>query len=246
MVIGAIDVNPLHSGRGIECLRQAGIEVQAGVLGPECAELNEAFNHWIRTKRPLVIAKCGMTLDGRLTRLPDEPRWITSPAARRHANRLRAQVDAILVGAETVRADNPRLTVRTVRNARQPWRVVLTRSNRLPASAHLFKDEHAERTLVFRRQSLAKVLAQLGEREITSVLIEGGGEVLGQALDARLVDRVQIYLAPLLTGGPVRAFAGRGAGSTVEGMRLREMSYERIGSEIFISGRTTDEAFSSE
>ena len=246
VVVGAIDVNPLHSGRGIEVLRQAGITVQSGVLAEECAELNENFNHWIRTKRPLVIAKCGMTLDGRLTRPPGEARWITSAAARQHANRLRGQVDAILVGAETVRADNPRLTVRGVRHARQPWRVVLTRSGRLPARAHIFNDAHAERTLVFRRQTLASVLTRLGEREITSVLIEGGGDVLGQALDARLVDRVQIYLGPLLTGGPVWAFAGRGAAATAEGARLREVLYEKIGGEIFISGRTAYDAFTSE
>ncbi len=159
---------------------------------------------------------------------------------------LRGQVDAILVGAETLRADNPRLTVRGVRHARQPWRVVLTRSGRLPARAHLFNDTNAGRTLVFRRQSLAKVLGQLGEREITSVLIEGGGDVLGQALDARLIDRVQIYLGPLLTGGPVWAFAGRGASATAEGARLRDVTYERIGRELFISGRIEYEGFTSE
>src|SRR3954447_19983152 len=132
VVIGATDPNPRHSGRGIVELRKAGVQVREGILAEECTRLNEAFNKWIVTGRPFVIAKCGMSLDGRLTRPPGEPRWITGSAARRDARQLRASVDAILVGAETIRADNPRLAAR-VRGAKQPWRVVITRSNRLPA-----------------------------------------------------------------------------------------------------------------
>src|SRR5262249_32558563 len=188
VVIGATDVNPLHSGRGIVQLRNAGVRVRDGILAEECTRLNEAFNKWIVTGRPFVIAKCGMSLDGRLTRRPGEHRWITDRAARADAHELRARVDAVLVGAETVRTDNPRLTIRGVRGARQPWRVVLTRSGRLPRQARLFSDRFAARTLVFTRKRLAAVLKDLGKRGITSVLIEGGGEVLGQALDERLVD----------------------------------------------------------
>jgi diaminohydroxyphosphoribosylaminopyrimidine deaminase/5-amino-6-(5-phosphoribosylamino)uracil reductase len=175
-------------------------------LADDCARLNEAFNKWIVSRRPFVIAKFGMSLDGRLTRRPNEPRWITDFAPRRDAHQLRAQVDAILVGAETVRADNPRLTIRGTHHARQPWRVVLTRSGNLPRRARLFSDRLAARTLVYKRKSLTAILQDLGERNVTSVLIEGGGDVLGQALDARLIDKVQPYLAPLLTGGPVIAF----------------------------------------
>ncbi|MGI8436527.1 MAG: bifunctional diaminohydroxyphosphoribosylaminopyrimidine deaminase/5-amino-6-(5-phosphoribosylamino)uracil reductase RibD [Chthoniobacterales bacterium] len=238
VVVGAIDVNPAHSGRGIDVLRAAGVKVSTGVLAAACTALNEHFNHWIRTGRPFVIAKCGMTPDGHLTRLPSESQWITSAAARRHAHRFRAQVDAILVGAETVRADNPHLTVHGVRAARQPWRVVLSKSGCLPATAHLFEDAHKERTLVFREESLASVLDQLGAREVTSVLIEGGGAVLGQALDQRLIDRVQIYLGSMLTGGSVCAFAGHGAGSTEGATRLHEIVYEKVGAEIFLTGKT--------
>src|SRR6266567_426886 len=141
VVVGAIDVNPRHRGKGIMQLRNAGVNVREGILADECAQINEAFNKWIVTGRPFVIAKCGMSLDGRLTRPLGETRWMTDHSARRHANELRARVDAILVGAETVRADNPRLTVRGVRGARQPWRVVLTRSGKLPKRARLFSDE---------------------------------------------------------------------------------------------------------
>src|SRR5205809_5964730 len=132
VVVGAIDVNPRHSGEGIMQLRNAGVNVREGVLAEDCARLNEAFNQWIVTGRPFVIAKCGMSLDGRLTKSPNEKRWITSSAARRHAMLLRAQVDAILIGAETLRQDNPRLTTRGISGAKQPWRVVVTRSGKLP------------------------------------------------------------------------------------------------------------------
>jgi diaminohydroxyphosphoribosylaminopyrimidine deaminase/5-amino-6-(5-phosphoribosylamino)uracil reductase len=236
VVVGAIDVNPRHSGRGIVELRNAGVKVREGILAEECTRINEAFNKWIVTGRPFVIAKCGMSLDGRLTRPAGEPRWITGRDARHNAHQLRARVDAVLVGAETVRADNPRLTIRGVRGARQPWRVVLTRSGRLPRRRHLFSDKFAERTLIYRRKSLGAVLKALGKRGITSVLIEGGGEVLGQALDSRLIDKLHIYLGPSLTGGPVIAFPGQGAVNTANALRLRDVEYRRIGQSVCITG----------
>jgi len=236
VVIGATDPNPLHGGRGIDQLRASGIRVTTAVLVAECSQLNEAFSKWIVTGKPFVIAKCGMSLDGRLTRAPNEERWLTGPVARRHAMRLRAQVDAILIGAETLRRDNPRLTTRGIPGGRQPWRVVLSRSGKLPRDAHLFADRFAARTLVYRNKALRQVLADLGRREITSVLIEGGGNVLGQAFDARLVDKVQFYLAPLFTGGPVLAVAGKGAGSTAGGAKLSQTRFERIGPDLIVTG----------
>src|SRR5438046_4355446 len=201
VVVGAIDVNPRHSGKGIVRLRNAGVNVREGILADECAQINEAFNKWIVTGRPFVIAKCGMSLDGRLTRPAVEPHWITGRSARSHARELRAHVDAVLVGAETVRADNPRLTIRGTRSAPQPWRVVLTRSGKLPRRARLFSDRLAARTLIYKGQSLAGVLKKLGKRGMTNVLIEGGGELLSQALDERLNDKVQLYLGTILPRG---------------------------------------------
>jgi len=148
-------------------------------------------------------------------------------------------VDAILIGAETLRTDNPRLTVRGVRGANQPWRVVLSRSGSLPRHAHLFVDRLAERTIVCNGRSLDIVLRGLGEKQITSVLIEGGGEILGQALDQRLVDKVQLYVGPIFTGGPVLAFAGAGAASTGEAPRLDRVRYERIGQDVCVIGYPT-------
>jgi len=127
------------------------------------------------------------------------------------------------------------LTVRGVRSTRQPWRVVLSRSGKLPQRAHLFSDRFSSRTLIYQRESLATVLKNLGERGVTSVLIEGGSEVLGQALDARLVDKIQLYLGPILTGGSVIAFPGRGAENAASALRLRRVSYEQVGQSVCIT-----------
>jgi diaminohydroxyphosphoribosylaminopyrimidine deaminase/5-amino-6-(5-phosphoribosylamino)uracil reductase len=235
-VIGATDPNPRHRGRGVEILRDAGIEVRTGVLAEECAALNEAFNKWIATGIPFVIAKCGMSLDGRLTRPKKESRWITSAIARRHAQRLRGQTDAILIGAETLRIDNPRLTVRRASHPRQPARVVITRSGKLPRSARFFTDRFAKNSFVYRNMPLGAILAELGQKNITSVMIEGGGNVLGHALDERLIDKVQIYVAPIFTGGPIVAFGGRGALHTHDGAHLERVSFEKIGTDVCVTG----------
>lgn len=239
LVVGAIDPNPKHAGSAIDLLKRAGIDVRVGVLAEECAKLNESYNKWIRTGLPFVIAKCGMSLDGRLTAPAGENRWLTSAASRQHAQRLRAQVDAILVGAETVRADNPRLTVRERQTARQPWRIVISRSGKLPPTARIFTDRFADRTLVYRQVNLGALLRDLGAKEITSVLIEGGGDMLGQALDQHLIDKVQIYMAPIFTGGPTIAFGRSGAGSTAGAPRLSDVHYERIGHDLCVTGYPT-------
>jgi len=236
VVIGAIDPNPQHRGRAIELLRASGIDVITGVLEQECAQLNEAFNKWIVTGEPFVIAKCGMSLDGHLTRPPGESRWLTSESSRAHAHKLRAVVDAIIVGAETIRRDNPRLTIRSERGYTQPMRVILTKSGRLLRTAKVFYDSNRDRTLICRNKTLRSVLRGLGRRKITSVLIEGGGDVLSQAFDQRLVDKVQIYIAPIFTGGSVLAFGGKGASSTERSVRLESILYERIGEDICVVG----------
>ncbi len=237
VVIGAIDPNPAHAGRGVELLRAAGIHVTTGICERECREMNAAFNRWIVTRMPLVIAKAGMSLDGRLTRPPGESQWLTGEAARGDAMQLRARVDAILIGANTLRIDNPRLTVRGIPDSRQPWRVVLTRSDVLPRDAHLFTDEHREKTLVFRGKSLRSVLRELGRKQVTSVLIEGGMQVLGEAFDRRLVDEVRFYVAPILCDGPVLTVGGRGVGASMEAPLLRDVSYRKIGGDLCLAGR---------
>lgn len=237
VVVGAVDPNPKHAGAGLDLLRKAGVEVLSGVLAAECEALNRPFNRWITTRRPWVYAKAGLSLDGRLTRPPGEGQWLTSEAARADAMQLRARVDAILVGAQTVRVDNPKLTIRGIPGSRQPWRVVFTRSGNLPSDAHLFQDAFKERTLVYQGKSLETVLAELGQRDITSVLIEGGGHLLGEAFDSGAVDEVCFYLAPLFCGGP-NIIGGRGVGASVEAPPLLDPIYTRLeGDCIRVEGR---------
>ncbi len=258
VVIGNIDPNPAHAGRALDILRRNGVEVRSDLLRSECAALNPAFNKWIVNRIPLVIAKAGLSLDGRLTRPPGESKWLTCPQSRADAHALRANVDAILIGANTLRTDDPQLTVRGVKDAKQPWRVVLTQSGHVPPGARLFTDEHAKRTLVYRREKgatqidvfrgdsksfeasfswsnrslLEGVLKHLGAREITSVMIEGGSRVLSEAFDEHLVDRVHFYLAPLICGGPAFAIAGRGIGASDESPILINPEYRQIGNDL--------------
>jgi diaminohydroxyphosphoribosylaminopyrimidine deaminase/5-amino-6-(5-phosphoribosylamino)uracil reductase len=236
VIVGAIDPNPLHNGKGLQKLRDAGVEVTSGILDAECAALNEGFNKWITTGLPFVTAKCGMSLDGRLTLRPRAGRWITGAAARRDAQRLRKTVDAVMIGGETARKDNPRLTSRPIRERTQPWRVILTKSGRLPRRGHLFRDRFKERTLVYRDKSFEIVLRDLGRKGVLSVLVEGGGEILGGMLDARLIDKVQLYVAPIFTGGPVLAFAGTGSASTAQALKLDRMTYQKIRTDIRVTG----------
>ena len=147
VVVGAVDPNPRHAGHGLELLRQAGLTVESGVLEAECRRLNEAFNHWIVHKTPWVVAKSAMTLDGRIATASGESKWITGPESRAQAHRLRLEADAILVGVETVLADDPSLNVRAQPGFRPPaWfpakrRIVLDTRGRTPLGCRLVSDE---------------------------------------------------------------------------------------------------------
>lgn len=237
VVIGSMDANPVHAGRGLEMLRAGGVEVVSGVLEEECAFLNRAFFKWICTSIPWVVAKAALSLDGRIGRPPGEGQWLSGSEALEDAHRLRGEVDAILIGANTLRVDNPSLTVRGSNMPEgkvQPWRVVLTRSGELPKGTHLFTDEHRERTLVYQGSEPGAVLEDLGRRHrVNSVLVEGGAGVLGGFFDAGLVDEVCFYLTPLLCGG-----AGLGVGGTTNpsGIRLRRVDYRRFGPDIRMRG----------
>ena len=235
VVYGACDPNPRHAGRADAILQAAGIEVVSGLLALECAELNAGWNKWISTGLPLVIAKAGMSLDGRIASPPGR-RWITSPESREDAMDLRARSGAILVGGETIRTDNPKLTVRGRAGIPQPWRVIWTKSGNLPSPSHVFTDRHRLRTLVYQGKSLRSVLRDLGRRGVEQVLIEGGGRTLGEAFDGGLVDRVVFYIAPVLMGGPVSAVGGRGAGAIADGVPLENVSYRVVGGDMRIEG----------
>jgi len=235
VVFGATDPNPKHAGRAKEILEDAGIQTLSGVLGEECALLNRAWNKWIATGIPFVTAKAGMSLDGRIASPPDR-RWITSEAARRDAMRLRAECGAVLVGAETVRTDNPQLTIRGLRVKEQPLRAVWSRSGQIPSDCHLLTDEHRDRTIIYKGKPLAALLLDLGKRGVQHVLIEGGGKTLGEALDRRLIDRIVFYIAPVLLGGPTPALGGHGVPSNESALRLKNPTYRRIGPDLRVEG----------
>lgn len=219
VVYGARDPNPRHQGRADEVLEMSRIQVSWGVMEEECKEVIKPFAKWVTTGIPYVIAKAGQSLDGRITRPAGESQWITSDAARGHALRIRSRVDAIIVGAETVRRDNPRLTLREANVSAgkvQPWRVVMTRSGALPHDAHLFTDEFKDRTIVLRGLDFPDVLRELGNRGVTSVMVEGGGIVLGRAFATQMVDEVAWYVAPRLCGGGRPSIAGLPLPASVE------------------------------
>ena len=203
VVWGADDPNPAHAGRAASLLAAAGIAVASGVRREACAEVIAPFAKHITTGLPWVIVKAGMSLDARLTRPPGDGQWLTGEAARADAMQLRVRADAIVVGAGTVRADDPALTLRGPAippDKPQPWRVVLTRSGDLPAGARLFTDAHRDRTLVFHDRPLVETLRDLASRGVVTVLIEGGGTLHAQAFAAGLVDEVWCYIAPLVCG----------------------------------------------
>ncbi len=236
VVVGAIDPNPSHRGRGLAILRRKGIRAEPGVLGAECASLNPEFHYFMSTGLPWVIAKCGMSLDGRLTRPRGESRWITSLAARADAMKLRAGVDAILVGAGTIRDDDPALTVRGAGRGIQPLRVVWAPRSAPPAEAHVLNDAQSARTFVLRQKSLRAALRELGRRGVMRVLIEGGGHTLGCAVDERLAQEIVFYVAPMLAGGRVVAVAGRGAAKLERAPKLVDARFQKLGQCLRISG----------
>lgn len=238
VVYAATDPNPDHAGRADEVLRARGLEVVSGVLADEAGRLIRPFAKVQRLGLPWVMLKTAMGLDGRLTRPPGEGMWLTGEAARAEVQRLRAEVDAIVTSGETVRRDLPRLDLRDPELAagrEQPWRIVMShRPDSLPADAPLFRDAHRARTRVLPRLDPESVLRTLvTECGVCSVMLETGGRLAGEFLDAGLIDEVACFLAPLLTGGPVPAVGGRGSDDP---LALDEVRYRRFGEDVMMRG----------
>ncbi len=238
LVIGSIDANPNHQGRGLEQLRRAGVSVRTGVLEEECDLLNVGFTKWVTTGIPWVIAKVAQSLDGRITRPAGEPPWLSNNRSLRLVHCLRGTVDAILVGAETLRRDNPRLTVRTNTPGLQPWRIVVTRSGNVPGDATILTDENRDRTLVYQGFAWSDLLTELGAKGVTRLLVEGGGDVLGQLRDLQLIDEVWCFITPLLTGGSKPSFGGTGVESMEDATKLHRIRYKRIRNDVLVTGHT--------
>lgn len=192
VVIANLDPNPHVNGGGVEILKNAGIEVESGLLKDLGEEINEALFTAQNLKRPFIHLKLATTLDGKMALLNGESKWITSESSREYVQTLRSYYPAILVGAETARVDNPKLTVRLNSfKGKQPWRLILTKSGNLPSSLHLFTDEHKDRTLVLTQTKisfltddqqiiftdLSDLWKKLLDKKITSIFVEGGPQV---------------------------------------------------------------------
>lgn len=223
VVIGVEDPDSQVSGRGVAALRDAGIKVEVGCAADQVTDSLRPYLHQRRTGRPFVVLKLAATFDGRIAAPDGSSRWITGPEARADVHALRAESDAILVGAGTVRADDPELTVREATGS-DPLRVILGESPptaRCEPALHL-KGEPAE------------VLAQLAGRDVLQLLVEGGAEVAGRFHRAGVVDRYAIYLAPALLGGEdgVPLFRGAGAATLADAWRGRIVGVTRLGDDL--------------
>lgn len=241
VVYGATDPNPAHQGHAASLLEESGIPTTSGVLQTECEQLIRAFRKVQCTGLPWIIAKTAMSLDGRITRPPEEGQWLSNESSRADVQRIRAEADAILTSGATVRDDNPRLTVRgpaLVSGKDQPWRVILTSSeNGVPEDSAILNDEFADRTLIFAGRLLENVFRELvQEREVSTILVEAGGRLLGRLMDEGWIDELIVYLAPLVTGGPSVAVAGEGVADLAQRVGMSDISVEQFGSDVRIRG----------
>jgi len=237
VVIGCLDPNPAHAGAAVSLLEKEGIEVVTGVCGKEARQLIRFFTRHIITGLPYVIAKTAITLDGRTTLPKGMGQWISSKESLDDVQKLRRQVDAILVGGETMRIDNPHLTIRGEHAAgreTQPLRVVLTgKPESLPIDHHLFTDEFSDQTKIFSDNHLADVLTELGKQGITSVLLESGGRLFAQGLAEGIIDEVVLYIAPIIGGGTTRLMPDSQSELFA---RLENVQIEQIGPDTKIVG----------
>lgn len=216
VVYGSQDPNPKHQGRAAIILREVGIDVVSGVLEDECDYLIRNFRMNVVENRPWVIVKSAMSLDGRISRSPERSQWLTNNISRSYVHSLRAEVDAIITGGNTVRIDNPAFTIRTPSRVisvdkLQPWRVILTHDkNSIPSSSCCLCDEYRDRTLVFEKiTDFRKLLEELYEsRNISTLMIEAGGSLVKEFLRRKLVDEWVGFYAPMIVGAGVEGIAG--------------------------------------
>jgi len=261
VVVAVRDPNPEVDGGGIACLRGAGIEVTAGVLREEAEQQNEIFFTYARRHRPFVQLKLAVSLDGRIAAKTGDSKWITSESSRIEAHRLRRRFMSVLVGVQTVINDDPLLTVRHVVGP-NPIPIVLDRRGRLPPTARLLdaspppivvtatmpveveEDLRGRGARVWRLPDdtgsvdLPGLLARLAEEEIDSVLIEGGGEVAAAFLNSGLVDKLSLFIAPILIGGrgAVPAIGGAGVERVADAFHLERVTTEWRGPDLLYIG----------
>ncbi|MGP4066653.1 bifunctional diaminohydroxyphosphoribosylaminopyrimidine deaminase/5-amino-6-(5-phosphoribosylamino)uracil reductase RibD [Oceanobacillus sp. M65] len=261
VVVATLDPNPVVSGNGVAILKKAGIEVITGICEQESVKMNEVFNKYIVTQRPFVSLKVGSSLDGKVATHTNSSKWITSEKARTDVHRLRHENMAILTGINTVLEDNPALTAR-IPNGKNPIRIVLDSTLKIPLDCQLVKDNKAE-TWVFttsryneeKKESLeesgvhvimlegdyihpGEVLDYMGKKNISSLLVEAGATINASFIEHQLVDKLVVYMAPKLVGGQQAPsfLGGTGAEEMQDAIELNNLQVETIGSDLKITG----------
>jgi diaminohydroxyphosphoribosylaminopyrimidine deaminase/5-amino-6-(5-phosphoribosylamino)uracil reductase len=257
VVVATEDPNPQVAGRGIDSLRQAGVLVEVGLLEDRAQQLNEIFNKYITTGMPFVIAKCGMSLDGKIATRTGDSRWVTGEESREVVHQIRNDMDAILVGSRTVMMDDPSLTTRLPHaDSKDPIRIILDAQEYLDKGRKVFSVDSTSPTWVAvtddreypAADEILKVpnglggvnmhalMKELGSRGITSVLIEGGGTTHASAFDAGIVDKVMFFIAPKIIGGKEAVSAVEGLGSEKMGdaVLLKNMKATVVGPDLLV------------
>jgi diaminohydroxyphosphoribosylaminopyrimidine deaminase/5-amino-6-(5-phosphoribosylamino)uracil reductase len=260
VVAAMSDPFPQVAGRGGDILRLAGLAFDLGVEEAAARRLNAPYLKLVSTGRPYVHAKWAMTLDGKIAARTGDSKWISGEGSRRLVHELRGRMDALIVGIGTALADDPLLTVRPP-GPRTPTRIVLDRKGRLPSSSRLAQTAHAVPTLIVTAEeapavlaasgceviclprndpdaSVELLLAELGRRRMTNVLVEGGAAVFGSFLDACAIDEVHVFLAPILMGGEkaLTAVSGRGVDRIAEALRLAQWEIKPVEGEVYVHG----------
>jgi len=262
------DPNPLVSGRGKDELEGEGVRAYVGEHEAEAKQINEAYTKFITIGMPFVTVKFAISLDGKIATKSGDSKWISCEAARKQVHNLRYTADCIMAGVNTVLVDDPHLTARSCGGrggkARvQPLRVIVDSKGRTPLTARVFgepgktllasaksvkpeeKEAYAqvgaellELPSAEGRVDLGKLLKVLGQREITSVLVEGGGILLGSLFDRGLVDKVIAFVAPIIIGGKEAktAVSGRGVDKVIDSLKLERVSVEKLGEDLMVSG----------
>ena len=258
VVASMLDPFPHVAGKGESILRDAGVAVEVGLGGPAAHLLNAPYLMLLRAGRPWIHGKWAMTLDGKIASFTGSSQWVTSEPARAKVHKLRGQMDAIIIGRGTLVADDPLLTARPP-GPRIATRIVLTSGDKpLPDDCQLLrtvdqapvmvvtKQENVEKMAPWAKRGceiltlpIATLLAELGRRRMTNVLVEGGPGVLGAFLDERLIDEVHAFIAPKLIGGDkaLSPVGGRGIEKMTEALRLKEMRVEMVGDDLLVRGR---------
>lgn len=261
--VAQLDPNPQVSGRGVSRLRDAGVEVQVGLLKETAARLNEVFLHFITHRTPFVTLKLAQTLDGKIATSSGESKWITGEKARRKVHQMRYRNDAILVGVETILSDNPSLSVRW-RRSNQITRVILDSRLRTPVDARLFDSE--DRVIIFHTgDDVSKdyshqaelisvpeeegmvnweaVCHHLGERQLTSLLVEGGSRVAASALRAKTVQKIAFFYGPKIVGSSgLSSIADLGIQALGEAVEVHDVTLRRFGDDFLVEAYLKERA----